>query len=93
MIIRRTIAHHLFSHLNDSLQRESPSAVVEEIFQRGAKQIDHEDIVKTLLTEIVDIRNTGCAQMVSYRCDTARHERKDSRQPTRILYVLYSSRN
>lgn len=34
--------------------------MVEEVLQRGAEQVDHKDIVKTFLTEVVHIRNASC---------------------------------
>jgi hypothetical protein len=33
--------------------------MVEEIFKRGAEEIDHKDIVKAFLAKVIDIRNTG----------------------------------
>jgi hypothetical protein len=36
--------------------------VVEQIFERGAKEIDDEDVVKAFLAEVVDIGNTRCSR-------------------------------
>lgn len=33
--------------------------MVKEVFQRWAQQVDNEDVVKTLLTEVVYVRDTG----------------------------------
>lgn len=63
----RAASHHLFSNLDDSLQRESAATVVEEVFQRRAEQIDYEDVVKTLLPEVVHVGNAGCRASVLIR--------------------------
>lgn len=34
--------------------------MIEEIFERRAKEVNHKDIVKALLSKIVDIGNAGC---------------------------------
>jgi hypothetical protein len=33
--------------------------MIEEVFKRGAEEVDHEDIVEAFLTEVIDIRNTS----------------------------------
>lgn len=35
--------------------------MIEQIFQGRTQQVDDEDVVKTLLTKVVHIRDTGCA--------------------------------
>lgn len=69
--------------------------MVKEIFQRRAQKVNNEDVVKTLLAKVVHVGDAGCRiSLVSddqiWKTDLTR---LDSRQPTRILYVLYSSRN
>ena len=34
--------------------------MVEQVFQAGAEEVDHEDVVQAFLPEIVYIRNAGC---------------------------------
>lgn len=34
--------------------------MVEEVFETGAKKVNHQNVVKTFLPEIVYIGNTGC---------------------------------
>jgi hypothetical protein len=44
--------------------------VIEEIFERRAKKIDHENVVKAFLPKIVDIRDTSYLVLIpesSYR--------------------------
>ncbi len=43
----------------DGLDAELATAHVEEILERWTKQVDDENVVKTLLTKVVDLRNTG----------------------------------
>ena len=49
----------MLSDHDDRLDGESPSTVIEEIFQGRAEQIDDEDVVETLLPEVINIRNAG----------------------------------
>jgi hypothetical protein len=41
--------------------------VIEEILERWAKEINHEDIVQALLAKVVDIRDTSCVFVVSHK--------------------------
>lgn len=50
--------YHLFGYHYYSLNGKSPIAVIKEIFERRAKQINNEDIVQAFLAEVVDIWNT-----------------------------------
>jgi hypothetical protein len=34
--------------------------VIKEVFERWAEEVNHEDIMETFLTEVIDIGNTGC---------------------------------
>jgi len=51
--------YHLLSDHHNSLCGEPAVAVIEEILERRAEKVNNEDVVKTLLTEIVDIGNSG----------------------------------
>lgn len=53
------MAHHLLSHHYNSLGGEPAVAVIEEILEGRTKKVNHQDIVKTLLSEVVDIGNAG----------------------------------
>lgn len=71
---QRGSTHHLLRNHADCLEAEPPVAVIKEILQRWAKQIDDQDVVKAFLTEVVDIGNAGCARtwldkMWSFRGD------------------------
>lgn len=50
--------NHLLGNHDYSLDAEPATAVVEEVFERGTEQIDHEDVVETLLAEVVNIGDT-----------------------------------
>jgi hypothetical protein len=52
-------SHHLLSHHHNGLCGEPAVAVIEEILERRAEKVDNKDVVKTLLSEIVDIGNSG----------------------------------
>ena len=39
--------------------------MVEEVFQTGAEKINHEDIVQTFLTEIIDVGDASCSGSVT----------------------------
>lgn len=86
---------HLLGDHDDCLDREPPATVIKEVLERGAKQVDHQDIVQTFLAKVVDIRNAGWMITVSrvFDLDRAEEARVILRQPTRILYVRYSSRS
>ena len=47
-------------HTN-SLDAELAAAEVEEIFQVGTQEVDDENIMETLLSKMVDLRNADCA--------------------------------
>jgi hypothetical protein len=52
--------HHLLGDHNNSLDGKLPVAVVEQILQAGAEQVDHKDVVEALLAEVVDVGDPGC---------------------------------
>jgi len=81
---------HLLRYHYDSFRGESSVAVIKKVFQRGSKKINDQDVVKAFLAEVIDIRDSGyCTLVLRTQSICSIH----SRQPTRILYVRYSSRN
>lgn len=50
--------HLLRSHAN-SLDAELPAAEVEKVFQVGTQEVDDENVMETLLSKMVGLRNTG----------------------------------
>ena len=57
------LAYHLFRNHNDGLGREATVAVVEKVLKTGTQKVDHQDVVQTLLTEVVHIGNTSCVRV------------------------------
>ena len=55
--------YHLFCNHDDCLDREASVAMIEEVFQTGAEQINHKDIVQTFLSKVVDIGNASYEKM------------------------------
>lgn len=53
-------AYHLLCDHDNSLDAEASPAVVKQVLQGRAKEVDDENVVKALLAKVVDIRNTGC---------------------------------
>ena len=47
--------NHLLSDHDDCLDSEPTVAMIEEILERGSEKVDDEDVVQTLLTEVVDV--------------------------------------
>lgn len=84
---------HLLGDHDDRLDGEAAVAVVEQVFQRRSEQVDDEDVVQTLLAEVVDIGDAGWRGVCQWAGRIGELHSNHSRQPTRILYVLYSSRN
>lgn len=58
--------------------------MVEQIFKTGAQQIDHQYVVKALLTKVVHIRNARCPNISTAALETLRLWEYE-RQPTKIL--------
>lgn len=50
---------HLLSHHHHSLGGEPSVAVVEQVLQTGSEEVDHENVVQTLLAEVVNIGDTS----------------------------------
>lgn len=59
MELVKVVAYHLLGHHDNGLDGKPPVAVVKEVFQRGTQQIYDQDVVKTFLTKVVDIRDAG----------------------------------
>lgn len=53
--LTRVESYHLLRDHHDRLDRESPVAVIKEIFQTWPKEINDQYIVKSFLAEVVDI--------------------------------------
>ena len=53
------MTYHLFCYHDNGLDGELAVAMVEEVLQAGPQQVNDQDVVKTLLAEVVDIRNAG----------------------------------
>lgn len=56
----RKESHHLLRNHNHRLYGEFPVAMIEEIFQAWSQQVDNKDIVQTLLTEVINVWDSGC---------------------------------
>lgn len=53
-------AYHLFRSHADSLNREFPTAHVKKILQVRTEEVNDENIVQSLLAEVVNLRYAGC---------------------------------
>jgi len=51
--------HHLLSDHAARLDGEFSATHVKQVFERWTEQVDHEDIVKALLTKVVDLWNAN----------------------------------
>jgi hypothetical protein len=60
------ITHHLLGDHDYSLDRKLPVAVVEQVLQTGTEQVDDQDVVQALLTEVVNIRDPSCMVSVEW---------------------------
>jgi hypothetical protein len=54
---------HLLGDHDHSLDGESAVAVVEEILQRRAKQVNDKNVVEAFLAKVIDIGNTSCEKI------------------------------
>ena len=54
---------HLLGNHDHSLDGESAVAVVEEILQGRAKQVNDKNVVEAFLAKVIDIGNTSCEKM------------------------------
>lgn len=39
--------------------------MIEKVLKTGSKKVDHEDVVQTLLSEVVDIGDTSCRKRLA----------------------------
>ena len=53
--------NHLLRRHADSLDAELAAAEVEEVFQVRTQEVNNENIMETLLSKMVDLRNADCA--------------------------------
>ncbi len=51
--------HHLTSGHTDSLNRKLATAHIKQILQTGTEKVDHENVMKTLLAEVVYLGYPG----------------------------------
>lgn len=57
--VRRMYTYHLLcSHAHGFHSKLAPTHV-EQVFEVGTEEIDNEDIVKALLSKVMDLRNAG----------------------------------
>jgi hypothetical protein len=52
-------AHHLARGHADGLDGELAAAHVKEVLETGAEEVDYEDVVQALLSEVVYLGNSG----------------------------------
>jgi hypothetical protein len=53
-------ANHLLCGHTNGLDAELAAAEVEEVFQVRTQEVDDENVMETLLSKMVDLRNTDC---------------------------------
>lgn len=87
--------NHLLGDHNNGLGREPAVAVIKKVLERRSEKVNDEDVVQALLSEVVDIRDTGCDRKLAWKKGgpVTRASSKHLRHPTKILYVRYSSRS
>jgi len=66
----------LCGHTN-GLDAELAAAEIEEVFQVRTQEVDDENVVETLLSKMVDLRNTDC--VVSRRRGVREHFSTDAK--------------
>ena len=52
--------YHLLRNHCDCLDGESTVAMIKQIFQTRAQQIEDQNVVETFLTVVIHVRHTGC---------------------------------
>jgi hypothetical protein len=60
-------SYHLLCYHDDCLDRELPVAVVEQILQAGAEEVNDQDVVKAFLAKVINIRDPGYDRSVDVR--------------------------
>ena len=63
--------YHLLSYHDDSLDGELSVAVVEQVLQAGAEEVNDQNVVKALLAKVIDIRDPGYSK-VSFGAECGR---------------------
>lgn len=58
--------YHLLGYHDDRLDGELSVAVVEQVLQTGAEQVDDQDVVQSFLAEVINIRDPGCDMSVEF---------------------------
>jgi hypothetical protein len=84
----------------DGLDAELAATEVEEVFQVRTQEVNNEDVVETLLSEMVDLRNTDCVEArgksgdeYSAGCKKTQKRWGHIRVPFKVRYDRYSSRS
>lgn len=85
LVYRLDAGEHLLGDHDDGLDGESATAVVEEVFKRRSEEVNDENVVETLLTEVVDIGYTGWDDIRNIVGAKVCMIMDYSRYPTRIL--------
>jgi len=88
--------HLLCGHTN-GLDAELASAEVEEVFKVRTQEVDDENVMETLLSKVVDLRNTDCVvsrgRGTREDFDGCKKQRNHIRVPFNVRYDRYSSRS
>ena len=100
---------HLLGRHTHSLDAELAVAHVEKVFQVGAKEVDHKDVVEPLRAVVLNLRDSNCKERRNKprgsKTNEQRWERGGTidgidgragihlRVPFNVLYDLYSSRS
>lgn len=82
------MTHHLACGHAARLDRELAAAHVKQVLERGAEEVDDEDIVQPFLAKVVDLGDTGCDGSVhawSQEGAAVRQPSHHVRDPLRIL--------
>lgn len=56
--------YHLLGYHDHRLDGKPPVAVVKEVLEGGPEEVDDQNVVQALLTEVIDIRNTSCSTLL-----------------------------
>lgn len=100
---------HLLGRHTHSLDAELAVAHVEKVFQVGAKEVDHQDVVEPLRAIVLNLRDSNCEERRNKPSGSKTNGQRGEqggtiggidgitriylRVPFRVLYDLYSSRS
>lgn len=56
--------YHLLGYHDHRLDGELSVAVVEQVLQAGAEEVNDQNVVEALLAKVIDIRDPGCNKLV-----------------------------